>query len=229
MTTIKELIATLQTRKPNAQVYRMTTRKQPFENHLLGVVGREEMLDQAWRIEPGIAPDDVLLVTGKRIRPGSLSAWIIAERRQLGGERGAAAPMEFSGRMAEALTGIAREHLGIDTLDDASWDSANPHEVSTAGLRDVLRAAYLTGRADREAEPSSENDQASQGQAGADSGALPPGAEPEQLGNTQSTNRVENRVKSIGCSPSPSRSPGTSHVAPSTRFNGWWPRVTGIE
>src|SRR3954468_15596431 len=136
MTTVKELIASLQTRNPNAQVYLMTTRKQPFENHLLGVVGREEMLDQAWRIEPGIAPDDVFLVTGKRIRPGSLSAWIIAEHRQLGGERMAAAPSELGGRMAEVLTGIAREHLRIDTLEDAGWDSADFHDVSTASLRD---------------------------------------------------------------------------------------------
>ena len=55
MTTIKHRIATLQTRNPNAQVYLMTQRKQPFENHLAGVVGREEMADQAWRIESGIA------------------------------------------------------------------------------------------------------------------------------------------------------------------------------
>ena len=79
--TIKELIATLQTRNLNAQVYFMTQRKQPFENHIAGVVGREEMADQAWRIEPGVARDDVFLVTGRRIRPGSLSAWIIAEHQ----------------------------------------------------------------------------------------------------------------------------------------------------
>ncbi len=78
MTTVKDLIATLQTRNPNAQVYFMTQRRQPFENHIAGVVGREEMADQAWRIEPGVARDDVFLVTGRRIRPGSLSAWIIA-------------------------------------------------------------------------------------------------------------------------------------------------------
>lgn len=89
--------------------------------------------------------------------------------------------------MAEVLTGIAREHLGIDTLDDAGWDSADFHEVSTAGLRDALQAVYLAGRADREAEPTNEDGQASQEQvvdAGPDSGALPPGPEPEQLGNT---------------------------------------------
>ncbi len=81
MTKIKDLIATLKTRNPEAQVFMMTTRKQPFENYLAGVVGREEMLDQQWREELGIAPDDVFLVVGKRIRPGSLSAWIVAEHR----------------------------------------------------------------------------------------------------------------------------------------------------
>jgi hypothetical protein len=188
MTTVKDLIATLQTRNPDAQVYFMTQRRQPFENHIAGVVGREEMADQAWRIEPGVARDDVFLVTGRRIRPGSLSAWIIAEHRQLvSGHAADATTSEFSGKMAEVLTEIARHHLRIDTLEDAGWDSADFHEISTAGLRDALRAAYLAGRADREAEPSSEDGQASQEQvvdAGTDSGALPPSAEPEQLGNT---------------------------------------------
>jgi hypothetical protein len=59
MTKIKNLIATLTTRNPEAQVFMMTTRKQPFENYVAGVVGREEMLDQQWREEPGIASDDV--------------------------------------------------------------------------------------------------------------------------------------------------------------------------
>lgn len=186
--TIKELIATLQTRNPNAQVYFMTQRKQPFENHIAGVVGREEMADQAWRIEPGVARDDVFLVTGRRIRPGSLSAWIIAEHRQLvSGHAANETTSEFSGKMAEVLTEIARHHLRIDSLEDAGWESADLHEISTAGLRDALSAAYLAGRADREPEPNSEDDQAGQVQAadtGTDSGALPPGAEPEQLGNT---------------------------------------------
>ena len=186
--TIKELIATLQTRNPNAQVYFMTQRKQPFENHIAGVVGREEMADQAWRIEPGVARDDVFLVTGRRIRPGSLSAWIIAEHRQLVSRHAAdATASEFSGKMAEALTEIARQHLRIDTLEDAGWDSADFHEISTAGLRDALRAAYLAGRADRDVEPNSENGQAAQEHAAdtrADDSAQQPDVEPEQLGNT---------------------------------------------
>ena len=80
MPTVRDLILLLQSRNPNAQVFLMTQRKAPFENHLAGVVGREEMADQDWRVEPGIADDDVFLVVGKRIRPGSLSAWIEAER-----------------------------------------------------------------------------------------------------------------------------------------------------
>jgi len=80
MPTVRDLIAILQSRNPNAQVFLMTQRKAPFENHLAGVVGREEMTDQDWRVGPGIADDDVFLVVGKRIRPGSLSAWIEAER-----------------------------------------------------------------------------------------------------------------------------------------------------
>ena len=136
----------------------MTQRRQPFENHIAGVVGREEMADQAWRIEPGIARDDVFLVTGRRIRPGSLSAWIIAEHRQLvSGHAADETTSEFSGKMAEALTEIARHHLRIDSLEDAGWDSADFHEVSTASLRDALRAAYVAGRADRDVEPNSEN------------------------------------------------------------------------
>jgi hypothetical protein len=188
MTLVKDLIATLQTRNPNAQVYQMTQRKQPFENHLAGVVGREEMADQAWRIEPGIAPDDVFLVTGKRIRPGSLSAWIIAEHHQQVGERATdAAVNEFTGKMAEVLTGIAKQHLRLDSLEDAGWDSADSHEVSTGDLRGALQAAYLAGRADREAEPSSEGNQAAQQHAAdtrADGSAPQPGADPEQSGNT---------------------------------------------
>src|SRR3954466_16148127 len=135
------------------------------------------MADQAWRIELGIARDDVFLVTGKRIRPGSLSAWIIAEHRQLvSGHAADATTSEFSGKMAEVLTEIARHHLRIDTLEDVGWDSADFHDVSTASLRDALQAAYLAGRADRDLEPSSENARAAQVQAAdtpADSSTLP--------------------------------------------------------
>ncbi len=77
MTKIKDLIATLKTRNPEAQVFMMTTRKQPCENYLAGVVGREDMFDQKFRREPGVAADDVFLVVGKRIRPGS--AWNVCD------------------------------------------------------------------------------------------------------------------------------------------------------
>jgi len=184
MTTVKELIATLQTRNPDAQVFLMTTRKQPFENRLAGVVGREEMADQVLRIEPGVARDDVFLVTGRRIRPGSLSAWIIAEHRQLvRGHAADATTSGLSGRMAEVLTGIAREHLRIDTLEDAGWDLADYHGVPTAGLRDALQAAYLAGRADSDVEPDGVNGEPAQEPAAdpqTDDGALRPSAEPEQ-------------------------------------------------
>ena len=143
--------------------------------------------DQARRIEPGIAQDDVFLVTGKRIRPGSLSAWIIAEHRQQVGERTTdPATSELSGKMAEVLTEIARHHLRIDTLEDAGWDSADFHEVSTAALRDALRAAYLAGRADRDVELNGEDGQAAEAHAAdtrGDGSAPQPGAEPEQVRN----------------------------------------------
>lgn len=89
MTMINDLIGT---RNPEAQVFLMTTRKQPFENQLFGVVGREEMSDQRWRADPGIGTDDVFLVVGPRIRPGSLSAWIVVERRAVARSRGSRPP-----------------------------------------------------------------------------------------------------------------------------------------
>ena len=188
MTIVKDLIATLQTRNPNAQVFLMTQRKQPFENHLAGVVGREEMADQAWRIEPGIASDDVFLVTGKRIRPGSLSAWIIAEHHQQVGERAVdTATSRLNARLAEVVTEIAKQHLRIESLEDVGWDSADVHEVSNAGLRDALQAAYLAGRADRDVEPNREDGPAAQAQAAdtpADSSAPAPSTEPDQHGST---------------------------------------------
>ena len=123
MTTVKDLIDSLQDRNPEAQVFFMTQRKHPFENHIAGLVGREEMTDQRDRIEPGVRTDDVFLVVGKRIRPGSLSAWLIAEHgtgqpresapteapeaasqapETAFGEAPATAPTEFSVRAPEA-------------------------------------------------------------------------------------------------------------------------------
>ena len=148
MTTTKDLIAILKTRNPNAQVFFMTQRKQPFENHLAGVVGREEMADQQWRFEPGIAPDDVFLVVGRRIRPGSLSAWIVAERQAAAALPATEMPAtDTSEPMAVALAEIARQHLQLKFLEDAGWESADLNELATCDVRRALEAAYLAGRA----------------------------------------------------------------------------------
>ena len=145
MTKIKDLIATLKTRNPEAQVFMMTTRKQPFENYVAGVVGREEMLDQQWREEPGIASDDVFLVVGRRIRPGSLSAWIVAEHRAAMEPAGVDPPANERDELAGAtLADIAREHLGVDLLGDAVSESTEFHCLG-ADLRHALEAAYLAG------------------------------------------------------------------------------------
>jgi hypothetical protein len=151
MTTVKELIASLNTRNPEAQVFLMTTRKQPFENCFAGVVGREEMLDQQWREEPGIASDDVFFVVGKRIRPGSLSAWIVAERR--GAITSPPADIQAPDDrelMVASLADIAREHLCINSLeDDAGEDSTGFHCLAADHLRRALEAAYRAGGAAR--------------------------------------------------------------------------------
>lgn len=156
MTMVKELIATLKNRSPNAQVFLMTTRKQPFENHLAGVVGREEMPDQQWRLEPGIAHDDVFLVVGKRIRPGSLSAWICAEHRAAS-EVPTVTPESTVGgareRMAATLADIARQHLRIDSLAEADEGWAQAHCLGTADLRAALEAAYGAGAETRTEAP----------------------------------------------------------------------------
>jgi hypothetical protein len=150
MIKIKDLIAALSTRNPDAQVLLMTTRKQPFENHLVGVVGRDEMLDQQWREEPGIAYDDVFLVVGKRIRPGSLSAWIVAERRGAMTLPLADVQPGEGELMAATLADIAREHLFIDALNDYTGEDAAGFHCLTAGkLRDALEAAYRAGGAAR--------------------------------------------------------------------------------
>jgi hypothetical protein len=151
MTMVKELIATLGSRNPNAQVFLMTQRKQPFENHLAGVVGRDNMADQQWRVEPGIAYDDVFLVVGKRIRPGSLSAWIVAEHRAAEGqvtiEPSASNDDEL---MAATLADIAREQLRIDSLHDAVAEAAEFHCLGAGDLRRALEAAYRAGSTARE-------------------------------------------------------------------------------
>jgi hypothetical protein len=142
MTTVKDLINSLLTRHPDAQVFFMTQRKQPFENHVAGVVGREEMLDQQWRVEPGVERDDVFLVVGKRIRPGSLSGWIVAE------SQAAQAPADDDTTMTRwkaTMTQIAEHYLGIDTLEERGRDSLDFHAVGVAALSSALTSAYRAG------------------------------------------------------------------------------------
>lgn len=152
MTKIKDLIATLTARNPEAHVFMMTTRKQPFENYLTGVVGREEMLDQRWRDEPGIAPDDVFLVVGKRIRPGSLSAWIVAEHQSATAQPAVEYPTSSDDELMEAtLTDIVREHLdNVDSLEDPGMDGAGFHCIPMEQLRAALEAAYRAGSTARD-------------------------------------------------------------------------------
>lgn len=147
MTKIRDLIATLKTRNPEAQVFMMTTRKQPYENYVAGIVGREEMADQQWRFEPGIAPDDVFLVVGKRIRPGSLSAWIIAEHRAATGQQPVVEipPGDDAELMVASLADIVREHLDIDSLEDPGVCDAGFLSTPVADLRNALEAAYRAG------------------------------------------------------------------------------------
>jgi hypothetical protein len=147
MTKTKDLIAALTTRNPEAQVFMMTTRKQPFENVLLGVVGREDMFDQRFRNEPGIAADDVFLVVGKRLRPGSFSAWIVSEHH----DTIARPTLEVPGRdndemMTATLADIVREHLdNVDSLEDPGVGGDGFHCIPTAYLRSALEAAYRAG------------------------------------------------------------------------------------
>lgn len=151
MTKIKDLIATLKTRNPEAQVFMMTTRKQPFENYLLGVVGREDMFDQKFRREPGIAADDVFLVVGRRIRPGSLTAWTVSEHHDTIVHPAFEVPAgDDAELMVATLADIVREHLDIDGLEDPGVCDAGVHSVQVADLRNALEAAYRAGATARE-------------------------------------------------------------------------------
>ena len=47
----------------------------------------------------------------------------------------------------ECLTQIAREHLGIETLESRGRDALDFHEVGVAGLTAALDAAYRAGQA----------------------------------------------------------------------------------
>lgn len=148
MTKIKDLIADLATRNPEAQAFFMTTRKQPFENRIVGVVGREEMFDQRWRVDEGIAPDDVFLVVGKRLRPGSYSAWIVAEHRA---NHPDAPRRAFVGaddaQMDAEIAHIVESHLDVAPLDEEVGDMPGFRCVQTSDLQGALEAAYRAGGA----------------------------------------------------------------------------------
>ena len=151
MTKIKDLIATLKTRNPEAQVFMMTTRKSPFENFLAGVVGREDMFDQKFRREPGIAADDVFLVVGRRIRPGSLTAWTVSEHHDTIVHPAFEIPAEDDAElMVATLADIVREHFDIDGLEDPGVCEAGFHSIPVADLRNALEAAYRAGATARE-------------------------------------------------------------------------------
>lgn len=47
----------------------------------------------------------------------------------------------------ECFTKIAREHLGIETLESRGRDALDFHEVGVAGLSAALDAAYRAGQA----------------------------------------------------------------------------------
>ena len=54
-------------------------------------------------------------------------------------------PGELPANWDEIAASIARRCLGVDTLDERSTDRLDFYEVSVAGIRDALVAAYLAG------------------------------------------------------------------------------------
>ena len=48
----------------------------------------------------------------------------------------------------ELFTQIAREHLGIDTLEERRRDCLDFHDVGVVGVKKALQAAYVAGAAD---------------------------------------------------------------------------------
>jgi hypothetical protein len=140
---IKDLVTLLLGHNPNAQALLMTPRKQPYENRIAGVVARAQMTDQEGRDEPGIAADDVFLAVGKRIRPGSLSAWIVAERPKPPG-----VALQLAGASAEReamLEGIAREHLDVESLTSPDGLEHDVEHLTVDQIHCALLAAYHAG------------------------------------------------------------------------------------
>jgi hypothetical protein len=169
---IKDLVVSLLRFNPEAQVFFMTTRKSPFENAIAGIVQRSEMLDQLGRDEYGVEADDVFLTVGRRIRPGSLSAWIIPER--LAGAGIATAQEGAQVDRDEAIRSIADEYLHIDDLS-ADEDIAGPAIAPVDDVRRALDAAYHAGIASvlRRREPGDETEALRLSQAAPDARAEP--------------------------------------------------------
>ncbi|HET9621797.1 MAG TPA: hypothetical protein VFP84_10540 [Kofleriaceae bacterium] len=132
--TNKDLIAILLTHNPEAEVMFMTQRAQPFENYVAGVVSRAEMHDQRGRFEPWISQNDVFLVVGRRIRPGSLSAWTVAEQKQ------AAARLVDQDTRESAVGAILRNFCS-----SAFEGDADTHVWERSAMMRSLYAAYQAG------------------------------------------------------------------------------------
>jgi hypothetical protein len=143
MTTARDLISFLQQCNPDAEILLMTQRKDPYENHIAGVVMRADLSGQDGRHEPGMGHDDVFLVVGKRIRQGNPSAWLHAEQSdQLASATASARAEDEEGWMAASVDAIVKHQLEIPV------HSARPPYIwalPLAKLRDALEHAYRAG------------------------------------------------------------------------------------
>jgi hypothetical protein len=84
--TVSELIDLLQDLDPNARVLIMSQQSWPFENAVVGVTVREEVMradadeegdeeDLCIEYDEGTAATDVFIVEGRQLRYGSKAAW----------------------------------------------------------------------------------------------------------------------------------------------------------
>lgn len=74
---VRDLIELLQEQDPEADVLLATQEQWPFENALLGVIRRDEMLgdDDEPELVEGAEGSDVLLVEGAQLRYGGKGPW----------------------------------------------------------------------------------------------------------------------------------------------------------
>ena len=84
--TVSELIEILQDMAPSARVLIMSQQTWPFENAVVGVTIREEIMradadedgdeeDREFEYDEGTAATDVFIVEGSQLRYGSKAAW----------------------------------------------------------------------------------------------------------------------------------------------------------